>query len=809
MPSTASPLTVKCGFTRIGRSGLSFLLCLGLSCPLAPLAAAQAAVGDATEDARRLIGELRSVIDPTEFDVDALALELAFEEPEDIAAWVAQNLRFEAYSGLLRGPQGTLVARAGNALDQAVLLARLLGDTGYEARVALGALSDQQALALVMSMFSEAPASGDERSGVAEAAASLSSATGVDRASIEAGLSSVVGTNLRDLPEFAEAVEKSEEMLAQLGSPNPADLDATPDLIAETKDYAWVEYRLTDADPWSAVHPAWMRDVAPPAVTATRYLDGEVPAELTHRVRIEMTIERKRGDVIETAPVMTPWESPVANLLGHTLVVGNSPIGTDGATSLSEIGADLADVAFYAPILDGHLAPGAMAFDLQGNLVAPEAAAEAMAGIFQTAGERVEGAAAAMSSLGGGGDAEPLALTAEWIDIVLIAPGGEETRHRRTIIDRRAATTDGRATAELLPVEALLDRILTTYSLMFTGGALANSFVADQLAEQALFHLDVIDALSALGSSGQVPDELGALVEELSDYAPKDQLLLFVASDSIEAELNGIAYRAEPAVIGLVGSLTPGEEFAARSGVDVVANAKRTLYRDRERVVRDFRGALLAGVWDTIVEREFVAASGGAVSNAMNGGGSGLSRVLAGADANGRLPDYVPSAAMSAIRAELANGYAVLVPSSGEHGAAARTTGPDSGFWRVDAATGETLGMSADGRGEAATEYEVGSVVAIMVGAALAVPSILVCATSDNKFTCYCDLVATAAVVGFAGAVAGALLAGEALVAYVFIDTAVIAPVTTLFSLPICSSLAAGVNQTIAGSKADAACWAA
>src|SRR5690606_16264150 len=58
----------------------------------------------------------------------------------------------EQYPGLLRGPEGTLASRSGNALDQAVLLAKLLREAGHDARVARASLSDQQAHALLAQM---------------------------------------------------------------------------------------------------------------------------------------------------------------------------------------------------------------------------------------------------------------------------------------------------------------------------------------------------------------------------------------------------------------------------------------------------------------------------------------------------------------------------------------------------------------------------------------------------------------------------------------------------------------------------------
>ena len=102
-----------------------------------------------------LLEELRKQIDRTQFDADELAFELAFGTPETIVGWVASNIAFEQYSGLLRGAQGAHMSRAGNALDQAVLLAKLLKDAGYEAQIHHGLLSHDQAGELLIAMTPE------------------------------------------------------------------------------------------------------------------------------------------------------------------------------------------------------------------------------------------------------------------------------------------------------------------------------------------------------------------------------------------------------------------------------------------------------------------------------------------------------------------------------------------------------------------------------------------------------------------------------------------------------------------------------
>src|SRR5690606_12491694 len=296
---------------------------------------------------------------------------------------------------------------------------------------------------------------------------------------------------------------------------------------------------------------------------------------------------------------------------------------------------------FFVPVLDGAIAPGAQAFDLNGNLVPPDAAASHMAGVFQTGAERLGGAIGALGAMGGdAAPPEPFALTAQWIDFVLVAPGGEETRHRRTVFDRRPAEARAAGGEELLDRSVLKDGLVTTYAVMASGGRLSPSFVASELGEQAAFHLAVLERLCL----------------------PRDLLGRTAASDGIDGTQGGLAYRAEPALFALFGSFTPTEEGRARSGVDVIANAKRTLVLDGGDVVQDFEGSVLAGVWDTVIEREFVAGFGGPVATALRQDRPEGYRVVTAGDTTGLREAGAPDEALTALRADLDNGYAVVVP---------------------------------------------------------------------------------------------------------------------------------------------------
>lgn len=106
------------------------------------------AMADRSEQLHRLLTDLRTENDPARVDLDELGFALG-GDAETIVDWVRHNIRFQQYPGVLHGAFGTLITRSGNAPDQALLLARLLGDAGYEIRIVRGHLRADQAAELM------------------------------------------------------------------------------------------------------------------------------------------------------------------------------------------------------------------------------------------------------------------------------------------------------------------------------------------------------------------------------------------------------------------------------------------------------------------------------------------------------------------------------------------------------------------------------------------------------------------------------------------------------------------------------------
>lgn len=72
---------------------------------------------------------------------------------DDVFAAVATRIRFEPYTGILRGPAATALARGGNASDQALLLADILKAKGYRVRFVRGTLAGKNLETLILGMY--------------------------------------------------------------------------------------------------------------------------------------------------------------------------------------------------------------------------------------------------------------------------------------------------------------------------------------------------------------------------------------------------------------------------------------------------------------------------------------------------------------------------------------------------------------------------------------------------------------------------------------------------------------------------------
>ena len=698
-----------------------------------------------------LIEELRSHIDRSQFDLEALLDKLDYD-PERIADFVKTEIRFEQYPGLLRGAMGTLMSGAGNSLDQSVLLATLLRDSGYEARISRGSLSTDLAQSLVEQMRSE-PVWKQEiwkdpkkTKQTLHELAQLGSQGNItneilDELVLGAGPSGRADSRLRT----AQVAESLESVLSKQGFRGLSE-EKGPTVAEEARDYFWVEYRSGSSDPWIQTHPAVSTATIPMAAQADEFFAGAVPEALVHKFRLEGYVDRLVGRRAETLPLFSAWERPVANLLGTTLTYSNMP---DNRMALDEdlwgrvATADLAHVSagtdrvseasWFVPMIQGRPAAEGSVFDLQGNLVPLDAAMDPAAGIFQTDSKKLNDAVGALSSIGGkeeGSEQAAMTLLSQRLVITILAPDGSTRVAERimySVAEEGPRQLNGlQATS---PTGTNLHSMMDEYSLMISPGQFPRAYVLSRYLSSLTKAIPMIAKLAEL-SLGTGNTSLAPARKQLESWAedlPEDLPFLTAFGAMSEWQLPDEAYLnypARPLVIGLRTRIKGGGELFVEDIVDVVFNERRILEKVDGRYVKAIDRAILQGVWDTEIEdsmhSERVAMSGGELVDSVNSW-SAMSPFATGQPSEYQtlMPSQLesvrissfPSSSIQAVERDLRAGYVVLIPK--EH------SSPPV-WWRVHPDDGTTLGMGGTGMGISVTQYIINwtgiSSVAIAIG---------------------------------------------------------------------------------------------
>ncbi len=710
---------------------------------------------------RSAFSELRQDLDRTTFDFEALSFELAFEDAEGIIGAVRERIAFEQYRGVMRGQQGTLIDGAGNAYDQALLLANLLNNAGYEARIAIGELDGEQAAMLLAEIGQQERTEAD----LAELVERLP--VGFDESALQDMAELAEDEASRLLAETDRTAAFLRQELAAAGVELPSTDSA--ELLQEATDYAWVEYRMSESDDWESAHVAFG---SPPEslteLVAHSHLDGGIPEELQHRFRFQVLIEQRLGDELEVRPVTEAWERPVANLTGVPLSYVNIPDGAEEGLSVAEM---LDGTTFFHPVFNGELAAGSQSFDANGSSAESGFTAAPAAGVFQTMGGLFGEAAGALA--GEDDPSEFVTLTAQWLEYTFIAPGGEEVTHRRTVFDRIGLENRAAGIVELSGEVSQEEAVLSLTRMnkfMVSAGRLNDSYVLDQQAEATLAILDYAEAAAAQADvAGATPPTITGDAQDA--LAKLEHLSLYTAIDSFELPADAVSYRHEPGLIVFDSDAT--YDYAR---VDVVNNARRVLQTQADGLPTAAPELLLAaGVWETRIEGLPLTSRGLETLNtfttfdaAAAEGVELLTITPADPDAVSQL--QLPLSAQRAIEDDLAAGYVVISPVSVPEGS------NHPAWWRVHAETGEALGRGGDGRGAEMFEYQMQIEMALArTGLAFSgVIGVGTCAaTSSNPFQFSC-CVWEATLITMGGAVLGAALsgafAGAAIVMFVGLD---------------------------------------
>jgi hypothetical protein len=679
-------------------------------------------------------------------------------------AWVRDRTALVPYRGSLRGAVGVMMDRVGNSLDRSLLLAELLAQAGLEVRLASAQLDAGLAGKLVAAWATRPrPALPTAKLDDAALIASLGRIAGVDPAALAAKLAKEAAARAAIADRTRTRIASQAKALAALVAAPAPGAPAPPAAAEAYADHWWVQ--VHDGEAWSDLDPA-LPTAAPGealAASATETLAaGDLGDDRRHTLAIRVIGEVWRGDAPEDVTLVEHAFAP-SQFYGQKLAIRNVPLDMpDDHTVLTAkdppaaLRTALVAQSQYAPVilLGGtpvvHLAVNDRGETL--DLTSGDANTIGLARTVQHATQ--DGVGGATDLLGdlpsgepaGGAAAAPLSgprvqrqgFTAEYLEIEIRTPGAPARVVRRTIFDTLGAGDRAAAPRAPLSGPARLDRALALVAeteLLPLFAQLPEAFVIDRTVRSLDAARDAIAALAARKN-------LAAVRAQVATLAPIPgplyglALARFADRPVYLDRLDVLAFRhraiARPAAIAL------------REQVDILANDVAVW-----PTAGDARAARIAqGVADTALEGAIVATC--AAPGCLRA--PSTSEWFAGAGGRGWAVVAEPQGPAAADRAA---GYAIVAPGAAP-----------ASWWRIDAASGETLGMSPLGGSEGAEQVAIQKAMtenSILGFASLArclYGNITSTAGADDTFNATVVCVASAAV-GWAGSNVVALSEGS------------------------------------------------
>lgn len=626
------------------------------------------------------IQQLQNNLDKSIFDDEEVILKYEFDA-EKIIAFIQDKFAFQPYIGLLRGVQGTLNSRAGNALDQSFLLAKLLGDAGFETRIANGKLNEVDALSLVNSLTN------------AQLPSNIGNGDEYDKALAKFSLKKVKKIDWKQTETY-KRYSQSKENLEKLFQANNISLenkDITAKLMQQTKDYFWVQYRMGESEEWKDAHPTLTKGKSL-NVKAISYIQKTIPEKYLHQLKVEAFIQQRKGKELSTYSLMKPWIRPVANLNNISITYTNAPSGVKLGSSFDEI---IAQSNFFTPTLNGKPV-GNKVFDMKGRLIDAEAMKAGPQGaLFQTLGNKLEGS---INLINGKDKSETLMqLTAQWLQFTFIQPDGTEFVQKRYLYETDAykVTVSSNKKAKLA--------LMGEYHLLTSSGQQPMAYLAN--AYLKLIE-DSIPLLQASAKKVYKPDAKVSIAKKGLAIKSSFELLVqySLMGTQPDKDKSIIKYKARPNLIGIKrGYIDEGNAFIA---VDIVSNHKNHLIKKDNKIFASVKSAFTAGVWET--------ASEWLPSRFLNLKQENLDTIQIHSAANKQNIDMKvlkkedlksllvkDKNIILRIEKEMEQGYTIITPEK-------KPNNIDmTGWWRINLSTGETLGMTADGGGQSITEYVI------------------------------------------------------------------------------------------------------
>ncbi len=677
-------------------------------------------------------------------------------EPAALLQWMRGSVVWMPYRGALRGATGVLMDRVGNSVDQALLMAELLRAAGKTVRLAHADLPPsvaneawQRVVGASKQPFQPAPSlsAEDAASAATPPEDVLESADlyGIDRSRVTA----ILGTARKDAIDMSRDLRaRVEDQLARLTTalalPADSGSAASPaEGLVAIADHWWVQYRdgkgWIDVDPLAA-EPGVGAALAP---ASANYEVEAIPADLEHRVTLRMVTEQtKDGALEEGAPVEQQLRT--RDLIGKRIVLSHFPMAwpkdwpqvTPDDVQIKLRAAFLSQDQWLPMLRIGDATISRAAVRDTGEVNENPTPASPFRTMMVPAMGQLAKATDTLATIGEPDEAMPATekapdeaaraegeLTAEWLEIEFASPGAKPRKVRREIFDLIGPAQRGAGARP--PLVMTEDRKIARSMALL--GEIELSVLPCRLSHDYAMHLAALNA----SANRELLDEISS---DPFSKLPPNYMDTFGKLTPLPAGLLGFAlvrFEGNPFAGGLyvdratvvaqhtTMSRGKGGDFFANLSLDIIENGVGI---DPRVAVNASQARMAQGIADTNAEMLSLRKLGQtAVPNTAEAfaadGKSGRKWTALEPGDEAKVAKLGLDANLAArLALDLKAGYAVVVPQGSGPGGDSAATGP--GWWRVDPATGGTLGMGAQGHGQAMVEYAIVIAIQVIIGTA-------------------------------------------------------------------------------------------
>lgn len=622
--------------------------------------------------------------------LDELLLTLDYDTAK-IFRFVADEIAYEAYPGVLRGVKGTHWSLAGNSVDKALLLAALLTEAQVDIRFAAGPLNDGVADQLLAQMhINEAAAKAQATRLVADATMQLDRYPGLT-AEQKAVLQSPDTMRKQMLDRatghLRDGLETVKAALASGGVTLPLPESALPE--RERTQHVWVQY--ADGPRWVDLDPSLAK--AEPGKAFAKQTEtwdsvDAVPAELFHRVRFRAVLESSTSGVVSREDVLT-YEGRAADLVGIPVVFAH--VQPDAISQLGvSIGGVIEGTMQYIPsILAGDNGELGTAITLDGG-----------GGFLGAIGDE-------------NGTDGPIA---EWLEVTTLAPDAPARSVTREVFDR--VGVDRRAVgpvdpAALPPMELIDDPKLGKVFLpmeavwlhgVVGGGVPASYFDQDYTIPDIPADMAVL-VYGYYGARAGLQTAIAAAEGSRWYHDAPNVTAAILAPTNTTGEITALAASLDVMIQGYATQPLAGATVSAHPQVlaGVLAHVAEVVGAETDATLTPDSPAPMGG---SVAQVFAAAATDGVTVRTLMPTGAGSATPIASPAATPDGPGVtaippevasldVSDTAKARIAAALAGGYVVIVPERAVDLAGMRQVG----WWQVDPTTGRTFDLMENGRG--------------------------------------------------------------------------------------------------------------